>query len=195
MENQLSILIADENKDQASLLKSFLETNENIKTVEIASDGEDALGKITSSNFDVVIIDAVLSHLDGFEVLEEAKKKCVQSKFIMLSSLSSDTFIQKAMNLGASYYMMKPTSEQNVLKRILDLFEKNEIKLPEKQETEVENKAIGKSTRNKLLEEKITNIFITVGIPAHIKGYYFLREAIKMAIENPEVINSITKQL
>ena len=195
MENSLSILIADENKDQALSLKSFMETDEKVKNVETANDGEDTLNKIISNSFDVVILDAVLSKLDGFEVLEEAKNQGVKTRFIMLSSLSSDTFIQKAMNLGVEYYMVKPTAEKVVFKRVLDLFETKAVKELESQETEVENKVAVKSTRNKLLEEKITNIFITVGIPAHIKGYYFLREAIKMAIENPEVINSITKQL
>ena len=195
MENQLSILIADENKDQVNKLKNFLDTDDNIKNVTIATDGEDALGKIISEDFDVVILDVVLSGLDGFAVMEEASARCKNCKFIVLSSLSSDTFVQKAMSLGAKYYMIKPASEKLVLKRIVDVCGAQQPAEETKQEETIENTQPAKSTRIKLLEEKITNIFITVGIPAHIKGYYFLREAIKMAIENPEVINSITKQL
>ena len=94
-------------------------------------------------------------------------------------------FIKKASALGVEYYMLKPVSSEILSKRIKDLFE-----------TETQNLVIAqKSDSLKEIEEKITNIFITVGIPAHIKGYQFLREAIKLAMENPDIINSITKKL
>ncbi len=195
MEKQISVLIADENKEQVSKLKSFLETQENILSVSVAIDGEDACNKIILNNPDVVIMDLILSGIDGYEVITKAKENGAKSKFIVVSSLSNDTFVQKAMLCGVEYYMIKPVNCDVLYKRIFDLFEnKVEISKPEAVESE-ESVASVKSSKNKLLEEKITNIFITVGIPAHIKGYYFLREAIKMAIENPEVINSITKRL
>ena len=100
------------------------------------------------------------------------------AKFIVLSALSQDVFINRAITLGADYYLVKPCSAKTLEERIR--FLKSGRK---------------ESTVDKAIEERITNIFITVGIPAHIKGYQFLREAIKMAVDNPEVINSITKQL
>ena len=80
--------------------------------------------------------------------------------------------------------MLKPISYNILSKRIVDLFDGNG-----------QNMIISKADSEKEIEEKITNIFITVGIPAHIKGYQFLREAIKLAMENPDIINSITKKL
>lgn len=192
MKKQLSVLIADENKDYVSKLRTTIEKDEDFKLVDAAYNGEDALKKIENGDFDVVIMDVILSGIDGFAVIEETKKKLISTRFIVVSTLSSETFVQKAMNLGVEYYMVKPASFDLIVKRVKDTFSVTENKaLVTTQESGLEKK----SSRNKLLEEKITNIFITVGIPAHIKGYQFLREAIKMAIENPEVVNSITKKL
>mgnify|MGYP005781474615 FL=1 len=125
----------------------------------------------------------MLAEVDGFEVIEEIKNLNKNTKIIVLSALSSDTFIKKAMSLGVDYYMLKPANLDVLSKRVKDLVEGEQI-----------SSAISKNT-DKEIEEKITNIFITVGIPAHIKGYQFLREAIKLAMENPDIINSITKKL
>ena len=126
-------------------------------------------------------MDIVLENCDGFKVLESVNK--VGTKIVVQSSLSIDGFINKAISMGASYYCIKPFDAQTLLERT------NDILLNNSQTNAVVSKP------NNHIEEKITNIFITVGIPAHIKGYQFLREAIKLAIANPEIINSITKKL
>ncbi len=191
MKKQISILIADENKEQIQKLRKYFENFEDIKSIDSATNGEDALKKIESIQPDVVVLDVILSGMDGYAVIEEAKKKFSSARFIVVSSLTSETFVQKAMNLGVDYYMVKPVQPELLLKRIRDIF--SIVKEPT---SEITLSSQGDKKNNlKLLEEKITNIFITVGIPAHIKGYYFLREAIKMAIETPEVVNSITKKL
>ena len=196
MKNQFSVLVADENKELLKSVKNLFEEDENVSIVFIANNGEEALNNILQNKPDVVVLDVLLSGIDGFSVIEEAKNNDAKCKFIVTSALSSETLVQKAMNVGVEYYMIKPVSPELVLKRVKDLFETNsqskEISSIKPKEVEV---SPVDTARNKQLEEKITNIFITVGIPAHIKGYYFLREAIKMAIDNPEVINSITKQL
>lgn len=99
----------------------------------------------------------------------------------MMSQLATDGFVQKAMQYGASYFLAKPF-DYNALVRVINNFTSSP---PRAQQTK----------KNKNLDEKIANLFISVGIPAHIKGYQFLREAIKMTIETPDIINSITKRL
>ena len=195
MKRQLTVLLADENKDQINKLKNYLNTSDEIKSIEVASNGEEALNKILEFNPDIVILDMILSGIDGYGVIEDAKKKLSSSKFIVLSALSSDTFVQKAMSLGVEYYMIKPASPELVLKRICDVFSIDREEKDSQTKSTSDYLQPSKPSKTKLLEEKITNIFITVGIPAHIKGYHFLREAIKMAVDNPDVINSITKQL
>jgi len=96
-----------------------------------------------------------------------------------------DGFINKAISLGAKYYCIKPFDITTLKERVIDLTTTEKS----------QNNVFFNSKNGNQIEEKITNIFITVGIPAHIKGYQFLREAIKLAIANPEIINSITKKL
>ena len=183
MERNISILIANENEEETNeILKNL--TNENM-SIDVVSNGKDAVSKLEGGCFDLVIVDLVLPQIDGFEVIERAKNINKHTKVIVLSALSSEMFIKKATSLGVEYYMLKPASTEILTKRIKDLFEHENQNLIISQ----------KSDSIKEIEEKITNIFITVGIPAHIKGYQFLREAIKLAMGNPDIINSITKKL
>lgn len=184
MENCKRILIANENNEETKEISQKLTTDERI--IDITSSGREALELILANNYDLIISDLVLAEVDGFEVIERAKELNKKTKIVVLSALSSDTFIKKATNLGVDYYMLKPIDSTILSKRVSDLFVS---------ENKTDNLLISKTDTDKEIEEKITNIFITVGIPAHIKGYQFLREAIKLAMENPDIINSITKKL
>ena len=138
---------------------------------------------VKAENPDYVVCDIVLKNCDGFKVLENIKD--ANSNVIIHSALSMDGFINKAISLGAKYYCIKPFDLNTLKERVLDMC----------QAERPQTNAFFNSKIGNQIEEKITNIFITVGIPAHIKGYQFLREAIKLAIANPEIINSITKKL
>lgn len=193
MNEQISVLIADENKENSKKLMEEIQGKEFIEKVELSIGGEDTLSKVLTFKPDVLILDVMLSGIDGYVVIEEAKKQIPDLKIIVVSSLSSETFVQKAMSLGVGYYMVKPASGDIIYKRMMEIFEPHEAVMP--MVTNVLPFESVRQNKNKQMEEKITNIFITVGIPAHIKGYHFLREAIKMAIETPEIVNSITKKL
>ena len=203
MEKQIKILIADDNKDSKDRLVSYLSGDKNNIILQ-ATNGDELVLKAKSENPDVILMDLILPGKDGFSVIEEINSVGINSKIIITSSLSSDTFIQKAMSMGVYYYMLKPCDIISIEKRIKEIAQPTEV--IQKIEKEFKNPMFQSNqenynisvpvlSKNKYIEEKITNIFITVGIPAHIKGYQFLREAILMAIDNPEVINSITKQL
>ncbi len=200
--NKVKVLIADENVDSKSKLIQKLNEEGKFEILE-AENGTDLFVKAIQENPDVIVMDVILSNKDGFCVLEDLKAQSVKSKIIVTTALSSDTFVAKAMSLGVSYYMIKPCAPETIEKRIVELlnpetfenqFEAREFSAPQIGVGEKFKVQAGQG-KSKYIEEKITNIFITVGIPAHIKGYQFLREAILMAIDNPEVINSITKQL
>ena len=144
---------------------------------------QEAIEFCKTQKVDVAVISVILKGTDGFEVLNQIKRINDKIKIIMISSLGGENYIKKAINLGADYYMIKPINSNILVERILDLLNLNNTILKES------------SFLDKLhnqLDDKITNIFISVGIPAHIKGYQFLREAIKMAVDTPEVINKIT---
>ena len=178
------ILIVDDSLETIEHIKSKLKTEDKFEVIGSAQNVADAYNLIIEKNPDLVITEIVLIGQDGFELMEKCKGIKDEPKFFVVSSLSQETFVEKAMKLGAVYYLAKPFSIDNLAKRLHDV---NLSALNSGQN-------IAK-TYNKEIDEKITNIFITVGIPAHIKGYQFLREAIKMAIQEPEIINSITKRL
>ena len=173
-----TILIADDNPEIVETLREELTKCPDNVIAGVARDGSEAISLFNSLSPDVVVLDLVMPRTDGFGFLQAIEKG--KSKIIVLSALSRDEFVEKAVSLGADYYMRKPCSYPQLLSRIAELAggESAHVR-PKKTE----------------MDEKISNIFITVGIPAHIKGYQFLREAIKMAVENPDIINSITKRL
>ncbi len=176
-----TIVLADEDQNTLSeMVKNF--TEDNYEILATTSSGEELIGLIKDREPDVVVMDIVLAGCDGFKVLESVKG--TRSNIVVQSSLSMDGFINKAISSGAKYYCIKPFDVLTLKERIADIVAPS---------TNGGNLVYNKQTNH--LEEKITNIFITVGIPAHIKGYQFLREAIKLAIANPEIINSITKKL
>lgn len=180
------IMLVDDNLDLVKEMREFFKSTENFEVVGEAENGIKALQVFSEVKPDIMILDLVMPLMDGFSVLEKVNK--AGSKIIVLSALSSDTFVSKAMDLGADYYMMKPASLSNLRERIEEVLDPRKAK-------KITPAPANKLARNNSVDEKITNIFITVGIPAHIKGYHFLRDAIKLAIDNPEIINSITKKL
>ena len=184
MENSKKILIANDNAEESKLISEKLTNEKNEFEIDVVSSGKTAIEKLENNKYDLLIVDLVLPEVDGFEVIERVREVSSETKVIVVSALASEIFIKKATAFGASYYMLKPLSFDVLEKRVKDILFDFDTK-----------KAIAKPEFDKEIEEKITNIFITVGIPAHIKGYQFLREAIKLSMENPDIINSITKKL
>lgn len=173
---KIKAMICDDNEEFVSSVRAHFATSDKIELVATAVNGKDALEQLPTVRPDVLLLDLVMPTLDGFSVLEQVNKG--NMKIIVVSALSQEAFISKAMGMGADFYMMKPLSFSVLDERITDA---------------VNNKR--PTAKNRSMDEKISNIFITVGIPAHIKGYQYLREAIKMTIDSPEIINSITKKL
>jgi len=178
------IVVVDNNDELQKGIKKFYEDNSTVEVVDTFRNVEDAIEYVSKTPVDVVITDLVLPNADGYLLIDKLKALPNCPKIIVASAIFEDQFIKRAFSVGVNYYMIKPIDF-----KLLDV-RLNEV-LNNVENLEIKKRPI----RNKQLEEKITNIFITVGIPAHIKGYQFLREAIKMAIDNPDIINSITKRL
>lgn len=179
---KLRVYVAD--KAEENPIVTYLRGSDKFSLVGISPNGEDVLNDLPLLKPDFLIMEVLLSGIDGFEVLEKLKEKMKDEmpKVIFVTNLSHSGFVTKAMNEGASYFMVKPVKPEVLEERMFDLL--NE-----------EKPNSGALKFNKQLDEKISNIFISIGIPAHIKGYQFLREAVKLAVEKPEIIGSITKQL
>lgn len=179
----ISIVVVDDDPEFSSSVKMFFAGESGYKVLSVASSGREGVAAILEQSPDVVLLDMILPGTDSFEVMSEAKRNGSQAKFIVLSGIAGDEYASRTIKNGASHYMLKPISFLSLKNRIDEIVGVAATTLPVR------------TVPSKLLDERITNIFISVGIPAHIKGYQFLREAIKMAVANPDIINSITKRL
>ena len=179
MMNKFKIAIIDTEEELLKYTENLKDKN-NIELVGTFSGKEEDMHDLLSQNPDVVIMEIVLPGADGIDFAKKLKKFNKKIRIIVMSSINSASLIEKAIESGIDYYMMKPVNYDLLTNKIEELASAG---------------AEQGIDRTKKLEEKITNIFLTVGIPAHIKGYQFLREAIKMAVGDPHIINSITKKL
>ena len=177
---KIKLYIAD---TEDGKLVEYFNKSDRYEVVGTSIKGDEICDEVAEVKPDFLIMEVMLPGMDGFKVLEKIKGKMSQQmpKVIFISHLSHSGFISKAIKEGASYFMVKPIMPENLEERIWDVFSGDEDSEQEKSE--------------KQLDEKISNIFISIGIPAHIKGYQFLREAVKLAVEEPEIIGSITKRL
>lgn len=192
MKEKIRVFIADDNNEFVSTLVTYLSKQEDMEVIGTAKDGLEAVEKITTLKPDVALIDIIMLHLDGIGVLEKLNELKVELPIcIMISGVGQDKITSRAISLGAEYYIVKPFELEMLVKRIRELTEE---KLPA-QITYIGNQNSYINRREESLESKVTNIIHDVGVPAHIKGYQYLRDGIIMAVEDIEVINQITKQL
>ena len=177
-------LLQDTKELIEELTKKFSESEE-FEVVGSTTDGISAISMIAEKKPKVIITGLVLSGYDGLAVIGKVKEMDIKCKIIVLSALSNDEIIAKTVNAGADYFLAKPCHFEVLKERVNNLLSGAEV-LP--QHTD-------KSFHKITLEEKISKIFINVGIPPHIKGYGFLREGVMMAVEDPAIMSNITKKL
>lgn len=207
MENSISVLLADDSREFVEVVKDYLEKEDDIKVAGVAYDGNEAYEMILETQPDVVLLDMIMPRVDGVGVLEKLQNTEMKKKPIcmMLTGVGQEKATQKAAALGAEYYMLKPLELTTLSDRIRQF---SSVDMPaskvrplmamrcdSQHEVEGIQPQSVDTVNKKNLEKIVTEIIHEVGIPAHIKGYQFIRSAIIMAVENMEVINSITKQL
>ena len=183
----INLVILDGSEEFAGQLKSCLELNEQLSVCGVSGNGNVGISLINQFKPDVVVLNLVLSGMDGFGVMDYIRQNKLNCAIIVVSNFSDEKIVNAAIAKGAKYYFVKPVSAETVALRIPDVLSEAP---PYNASPEVRDKRRAAS-----LDEKISNIFISIGIPPHIKGYQYLREGIKMAVENPAIINSVTKEL
>ncbi|NLK97507.1 sporulation transcription factor Spo0A [Defluviitalea saccharophila] len=193
--NKIQIVLADDNKDFCDILEEYLNKQNDMEVIGTAANGLEACDIILDKKPDVAILDVIMPHLDGIGVLEKLNSISMAKRplYIMLSAVGQDKITEKALNLGAEYYIIKPFDMETLITRIRQLKGHHEI---------IKNKSISVNSNKgsfapsaHSLETEVTNVIHEIGIPAHIKGYQYLRDAIIMAINDMDILNSITKQL
>ena len=192
----IKIGIADDNKEFCGILMDYFSDKEYIDVAFVTNDGIKTVEAIKEHNPEILILDMVMPYMDGLGVLETINsiELSVYPKTIILSAVGQETITQKSINMGAEYYIVKPFNFDILLKRInlLAGYDKNgENKLSYARAVTASRR--GGSCED--LEVEITNIIHEIGVPAHIKGYQYLRDAIMMVVEDVELLGAITKEL
>ncbi len=180
-----SVILLESNSAVLTQLKEAFNDLKEYSILYAGDDGDEGIKQILKLKPDLVIVGMFLKGTDGCGVIRAVKKTWANAKIIAMG-IPNDALIEQAMGEGAIYYLAKPFSIQAAMERIEEISKKKSAP----------DKDIAISRRKPVtLEEKISEIFISIGIPPHIKGYGYLREGIKMTIEKPHVINSVTKEL
>ena len=179
------LLVVDDNVAMVELIKEYFRESSKIEVVWTAYDGEEALDKIFNEEdkYDVLILDLIMPKKDGLYVLEELKKKKKQKNIIVLTSYNEPDTIRRVSEYGVRYFMLKPFDFKEFEKKILELIEGNKM----------QSQVIDLHDHN--IQISITKILHQLGIPSHIKGYQYIREAISLVYTNPSLIGGITKEL
>lgn len=194
---KIKVGIIDDSNDFVELLTDFLETQNNIEIAFSVYNGLQAVEEVIKEKPDMLILDMIMPYLDGLGVLEKIKEIDIDNsiKTIVLSAIGQESMIRKAISLGADYYVVKPFDFNILTKRIYQVtgIDQNERQV---NKNNIYKTAIdSESCKINDLEIDITNIIRKVGVPAHIKGYQYLKYGIAMVVENMDILSAITKEL
>lgn len=193
---KIKVCIVDDNRELVGLLEDYISSQADMEVVGVAHNGQECLNVLADTDPDVLVLDIIMPHLDGLAVLERVRemKKNSLPNVIMLTAFGQEDVTKKAVELGASYFILKPFDLEHL---------GNHIRQVSGQESPVMRKPLmGSNMTRQVVEEKpknldasITSIIHEIGVPAHIKGYLYLREAISMVYNDIELLGSITKVL
>lgn len=181
---KINILMIDDNINLIGMVREYFKDNEDVDIAFEAHDGEEGINELNKNKdkIDLIILDLIMPNKDGIYVLNEMKKRGINKKVIVATSYNAAEVIREVSEFGVSYYILKPFDLSDLEKRIYDITKK-----------ENNNKNIDFYTSN--LQVAITKMLHELGIPSHIKGYQYIREAVNIIFENPSVIGGITKEL
>jgi two-component system response regulator (stage 0 sporulation protein A) len=175
--------IVDDNQVFCQLLQDFFASIADLEVLTLGNNGLDAMAVLPTSNIDVLLLDLIMPQLDGFEVLEWLKKQPFKVKTIVFSAFAQETLAKKAMDLGADYFVLKPFDLQVLAKRIMEIAKSDQRQI------------ITRILPLGDLETDVNHILNRLQVPAHFKGFRYLKDAILMTIKDPSLVNEMTKKL
>lgn len=196
MEGKLNVVVADDNERIVSLLSDLLSTDEDISVVGKAKNGQEAYDIIRKEKPDVVLLDIIMPKLDGLSVMDKINHDATLDKhpaFVVMSAVGQEAITEDAFSLGANYYIMKPFDHETLMYRMKQFKKGAQLKnVGGRVQTIISKQS---EPVKKDLEILVTEFIHEVGVPAHIKGYQYLRDAIMMTVNDPEMLGAITKIL
>ena len=182
--NTIKVLMVDDNISLVEMIKEYFKNSDKIKIALEAYDGKEGIEVIESkqNEYDIIVLDLIMPKKDGMYVLEEMKKRKIDKKVIVATSYNAQEVIREVSEYGVNYLILKPFDLEDLEKRIIEACSKQK-----------ESKTIDFETHS--VQVSITKMLHELGIPSHIKGYQFLRDAINIVFDRPDVIGGITKEL
>lgn len=192
---KIKVCLVGDNKELVSMLESYVAAQDDMEVIGTAYNGQECLNLLTDKQPDVLVLDIIMPHLDGLAVLEKMRhiERLKQPSVIMLTAFGQEDVTKKAVDLGASYFILKPFDMENLTSHIRQVSGKANTMI--KRPLPSFRSATTVDGKPKNLDASITSIIHEIGVPAHIKGYMYLREAISMVYNDIELLGSITKVL
>ncbi|MEH7237005.1 sporulation transcription factor Spo0A [Bacillus sp. JJ1562] len=192
---KIKVCVVDDNRELVNLLDEYLSSQDDIEVLGVAYNGQDCLNMLQDKQPDVLVLDIIMPHLDGLAVLEKLRDSNLEKQpyVIMLTAFGQEDVTKKAVDLGAAYFILKPFDMENLASRIRQVSGKVAPVIKRNPSNQVVRSQQENSPKN--LDASITSIIHEIGVPAHIKGYLYLREAISMVYNDIELLGSITKVL
>ena len=194
METKTRILIADPNQDFCRLISEAFARETDLEVVATAQDGMEALSLLTEQKPDLLLMDLVLPKLDGLELLRRLPETGVHCSIIVLSGFFNSKVISDCSSRGVDYFMPKPCDTAALLGRIRQLRGNPDVNRVPAAGVDCRQQSVTRR-QDADLEAVVTDIIHEIGVPAHIKGYQYLREAIILTIKDMDMINAVTKVL
>lgn len=192
---KIKVCLVDDNKELVSMLESYVAAQDDMEVIGTAYNGQECLNLLADKQPDVLVLDIIMPHLEGLAVLEKMRhiERLKQPSVIMLTAFGQEDVTKKAVDLGASYFILKPFDMENLTSHIRQVSGKANAMI--KRPLPSFRSATTVDGKPKNLDASITSIIHEIGVPAHIKGYMYLREAISMVYNDIELLGSITKVL
>ncbi|WP_191276691.1 sporulation transcription factor Spo0A [Neobacillus kokaensis] len=192
---KIKVCVVDDNRELVRLLEDYISSQDDMEIAGVAHNGQECLDMLNTIEPDVLVLDIIMPHLDGLAVLERLRelKKGILPNVIMLTAFGQEDVTKKAVELGASYFILKPFDMENLGNHIRQV-SGNSPSITARKSSSSSYRSQNDS-KPKNLDASITSIIHEIGVPAHIKGYLYLREAISMVFNDIELLGSITKVL
>ncbi|MDA8222094.1 MAG: sporulation transcription factor Spo0A [Desulfitobacterium hafniense] len=217
MQRPIRVLLADDNREFVEVVKEYIERQEDMSLVGVAYHGNEALELISREEPHVVLLDIIMPHLDGLGVLEKLQNAPLRPKIIILTAFGQESMTQRAVSLGANYYILKPFDLDILGKRIRQLQDdfSSSVNIASNSSTVSNRNSVSNANLNsssnsnsnsqistgilpptsKNLEVEVTRMIHQMGVPAHVKGYQYLRDAIVNVVSDVSLLGAVTKEL
>ncbi len=182
MDKLIRVVAIDDNEAVLGSVKKYFKGSDKVEVVGVFNNGKDGLDYLLNNTkeYDLILLDILLSQVDGIKILEDLKNSNISKKIIVLSSYKDDYSIRKIQTLNADYYMLKPIDLSILESRMLELFEQvNKFKFKETVNVEVE----------------VSSLLHDLGIPSHVRGYRYIRDGVMLLYESSSLVNLVTKDV